>query len=148
MRTLSPLPALVALALLTGCGSVPASQGVDLARVLQGPYELRLALDRASAAPGETVTASIEFENTGRTTLWIPRQREVFFGFEQTIGNFSTSRESGESSCDGLEFVPVRPGRKVKYEKAFPAPDLPGPVTVHITANRQVTVPLMITGPR
>lgn len=137
------LPFAVAFALLGGCQSPPALSGDVAVRPLDGPYELRLTLDRRSSSPGERVNASIEFENTGSDVLWIPRQREVFFGFEQK-GPFEVSSEEGESSCDGLQYVRVRPGQKVRYEKEFAAPGIHGEVSVYITADRRVSVPLLV----
>jgi hypothetical protein len=129
--------------LLSGCQSALTLSGDVPVKALSGPYELRLTLDRNSAEPGELVYASIEFENTGSDILWIPRRREVFFGFEQK-GPFHASSESWESSCDGLQFVRVKPGQKVKYEKGFAAPGFYGEVGVFITADRKVFAPLVV----
>jgi hypothetical protein len=145
MKSLWQLIVLVGLPWMGGgCGSVPMSQAVDPNKVLRGPYELRLSLDRPTAYRGELVYASIEFENTGSETLWIPRRREVFFGFEKKTAFGSSSSESWASSCDGLKFVPVKPGKKVRYEKGFAAPDMVGEVSVFITADRKVSTPVVI----
>src|SRR5688500_19166211 len=104
------LIAAIAIAPLTGCRSSLASRGSEPTKALTGPYELRLFLDRKSAAAGELVYATVEFENTGSTDLWIPRRREIFFGFEQKSTFGVSMSESWESSCDGLQFVKVKPG--------------------------------------
>lgn len=132
------------VAIQAGCQSGLVSEAVDPARALAGPYALRLALDRPVASPGETVLVSIEFENTGPGDLWIPRQREVFFGYEQKSEFGEVSAEEWQSSCDGLEYVRVKPGRRVKYEKDFPVPAQYGEIGIFITANREVKVPLTV----
>jgi hypothetical protein len=90
------------------------------------------------------VYAAIEFENTGRDVLWIPRRREVFFGYEQKSGFGVSSGEEWSSSCDGIQYVRVKPGQKVRYEKGFIVPALKGEIDVYITANRAVTAPLLV----
>jgi hypothetical protein len=134
MKPLWPL--LFATCLLAGaCPAALVLSGDAVVKPLDGPYELRLSLDRASVVQGETVTATIEFKNTGKRVLWIPRQREIFFGFEQE----NTSSESWTSSCDGLQYVKVKPGRTIRYEKAFQAPGMEGEVRVYVTADRKVS---------
>jgi hypothetical protein len=130
----------VASAWLSGCQSTLILSGDTPVKALSGPYELKLTLDRKSASPGELVYASIEFENTGSDVLWIPRRREVFFGFEQK----GASSESWESSCDGFQYVRVKPREKVRYEKGFSAPDFYGEVSVYITVDRKVSAPLVV----
>jgi hypothetical protein len=134
------LPLLAASLLLGGCQSALILSGNASVKALDGPYELRLTVDRRQAAPGQLVYASIEFENTGSNVLWIPRRREIFFGFEQD----GASSESWSSSCDGLQYVRVRPGEKISYEKGFLVPGMAGEIKVFVTANRKVAAPLLV----
>lgn len=132
-------------ALASGCQSVRSAKAAAPIQVLSSPHELRVSLDRQVASPGDLVNATIEFENTGTGDLWIPRRREIFFGFEKRTEFVWAKEEQWESSCDGIEFVRVRPRQRVKYEKGFVAPSLQGDITVYITANRSVRAPLRIT---
>jgi hypothetical protein len=136
--------ALIGLAMASGCQSSLTSAAIDPAKALAGPYRLHLSLDRKSASPGDLVYAAIEFENTGASDLWIPRRRELFFGFDKNSKSGSSSVENWESSCDGLAFVRVKPGQTVQYEKGFVVPALLGEISVYLTINRQVTVPLWV----
>lgn len=131
---------LVSCLLFGGCPAALVLSGNAAVKPLDGPYELRVTLDRDSAHSGEEVSATIEFKNTGKQVLWIPRQREIFFGFETD----NTSSESWSSSCDGLQYVKVKPGKTIRYEKAFVAPDLEGEVKVFVTANRKVSALLKV----
>ncbi|MDQ5979788.1 MAG: hypothetical protein QG602_2763 [Verrucomicrobiota bacterium] len=132
---------LVSGLLLGGCPAALVLSGNMAVKPLDGPYELRLTLDRDSVHPAEEVSATIEFKNTGKRVLWIPRQREIFFGFETA----NTTSESWSSSCDGLQYVRVNPGKTIRYEKAFVAPDMEGAVKVFVTANRKVFALLTVT---
>lgn len=127
-----------------GCSSSPVSDSVPPSQALAGPYALRLSLDRPAASPGDIVMVSVEFENTGSRDLWIPRRREVFFGWEATHKGGTASAISWQSSCDGLEYVRVKPGRIVKYEKGFETPALYGEIQVFVTVSSGVKVPLVI----
>lgn len=123
-----------------GCPAALVLSGDAVVKPLDGPYELRLTLDRAEAFPGEQISATIEFKNTGKRILWIPRQREIFFGFEQD----NSVSESWTSSCDGLQYVKVKPGKTVRYEKDFVVPGMEGEVGVFVTVNRKVFAPLVV----
>lgn len=110
---------------------------------MASPYYLRLTLDRATANAGELVNARIEFTNTGTTNLWIPRQREISFGFETLIAG-SGRMDLTSSACDGLEFIRLSPGQKISYDKAVSAPEESGAWEIYIMGEGKVRAPLLI----
>ena len=127
----------------SGCHSGLTESSSTLADVdvLAGPYQLRLSVSPKSAVPSDHVTVSVEFENTGSAALWIPRNQETCLSYEQggTSGGGLTP-----SSCDGIRYVKVSPGKVVRYEKDFVVPPLYGEIKIHLLNRRDISVPLEV----
>lgn len=124
------------------CSSIPRAQSVDPALALHQPYKLRLSLNQEEANSSDIVIAYIEFENTGKEVLWVPKRSDLEFGFEYGSSMIESSQSFGHGR--GLQFVPVRPGKTLKYEKGFIVPQMYGSLHVYITANREITAPLSV----
>lgn len=124
-----------------GCHSGLTERSVPLAEVLAGPHELRLSVSPKSASPGDHVTVTVEFENTGKETLWIPRDQETCLWYEQ---GGASGGSLLPSACDGLRHVKVSPGRKVSYEKDFVVPALYGEIRIYVWNRRDAGVSLEV----
>ena len=136
---------IAALGAIAGCQSAPSSASLDPSLALRGPYQLRLSLDRPQAAPGELVHATLEFENTGRDTLWVPTRSELFFGYEQRSATGVSGGQEYRSTCSGLRYVAVKPGTTLKVEKGFVVPAMCGEIRVFVTVKPEVAAPLEVT---
>jgi hypothetical protein len=131
------LPLLIAVA---GCQSVVMEDEVSSDHLLKGPYELNLAVNPQAAHPGDRVIVTVEFLNTGNSFLWVPRAREAFLGYQLD----GAGGESWSSSCDGIKYIRLGPGAKMRYELPFEAPLLYGDVKVFLGVRRDVSVPLKV----
>lgn len=132
----------IAVALvLAGCNSAPREAAVSAERVLATPYSLRLSVRPESARPGEDVTVIAEFANTGGTTLWVPRKRELFPQFRQK----GAGGGSWASSCDGIRYVRLRPGQSARYEIPFHVPALDaGTAEIYLPVRPDIAARLTI----
>lgn len=135
------LVVIAAVLFLAGCHSAPREEDVPAERVLASPYSLRLAIVPESARPGEQVTVTAEFTNTGSTALWVPRKRELFPQYRQEGGGGG----SWASSCDGIRYVRLRPGESVRYEIPFEVPLLDaGTAEIYFPIRPDIAVRLTI----
>jgi len=131
---------LAAIVAVTGCHSVMQEENVAPNQVLAGPYALRLAVAPKTVRPGEKVVVSVEFENTGVSDLWIPRSREIFLEYRSGSGGGG----SFSSSCDGIRYVRLHRGEKIKHELPFDVPIDFGVIAISISIRPDVSVPLTV----
>ncbi len=105
---------------------------------LDGPFELRVFPERAEANPDELVSFTLEIENTGKSTIWIPLRNAVFPQLELVTHLGSYAESSWSSHCSGIEYIALKPGRTHRYSMGVKSPDSPGELRLSCSIDHSV----------